>query len=104
MVPDHFSENTQSQRRKKRFKHYPVLINGTTVSIVNHHFKQKQRAGKTVFYLELVSSQSFPTPPSGTAVIEFEENSEPITVEGEYDHGFSGGGVFELVFRVLPHI
>lgn len=104
MEPDHFSENPPNQRRKKRLKHYPVLINGITVSIVNHHFKQKQRAGKAVFYLELVSSQSFPTPPSGPVVIEFEENGEPITVEGEYDHGLSGGGVFKLVFRVLPRV
>lgn len=102
MEPDHFSDNPPNQRRKKRLKHYPVLINGITVSIVNHHFKQKQRAGKTVFYLELVSSQSFPTPPSGTTVIEFEENGEPITVEAAYDHGFSGDGRHVMVFRVPP--
>lgn len=95
-------ETPPNQRRKKRLKHYPVLINGTTVSIVNQHFKQKQRSGKTVFYLELVSSQGFPTPPNGPVVIEFDENGEPITLEGEYDHGFSGDGRHVMVFRVPP--
>ena len=80
-----------NKKARKIAKHYPILINGKKVKIINYRFKKYKDPYESGQLVELISKIKFPPLPK-LVKIEIKREGRLIQIQGRWKFGFHGPG------------